>query len=65
MKLTKQQLQEFDQAGYLFLEELFSEERLSKEEAQLLKREANTAYTSDRKDDWRETTGVADNVSLY
>ncbi len=54
MKLTEQQLQEFDEAGYIFLEGLFS-----KEEAELLKGEANTVYASDRKEVWRENSGVA------
>ncbi len=54
MKLTEQQLQEFDESGYIFLEGLFSTE-----EAELLKGEANTVYASDRKEVWRENSGVA------
>ena len=54
MKLTSQQLSEFDKSGYVFLPELFSAD-----EAALLKREADTVYASDRKEVWRETSGVA------
>ena len=54
MKLTSQQLSEFDKSGYIFLPELFSAD-----EAALLKREADTVYASDRKEIWRETSGVA------
>ena len=54
MKLTSQQLSEFDKSGYIFLPELFSAD-----EAALLKREADTVYASDRKEVWRETSGVA------
>ena len=54
MKLTSQQLSELDKSGYIFLPELFSAD-----EAALLKREADTVYASDRKEVWRETSGVA------
>jgi len=54
MQLTKQQLDEFDQSGYLFLPNLFD-----KAEAKLLKQEANNVYQSDRKEVWREASGVA------
>jgi len=54
MKLTSQQLSEFDESGYIFLPELFSSD-----EATLLKGEANAVYATDRKEVWRETSGVA------
>ena len=54
MKLTEKQLQEFDHSGYLFLPGLFTGE-----EAAVLKREANAVYATDRKEVWRETSGVA------
>ena len=54
MKLTTQQLAEFDEQGYLFLPGHFNDE-----ESALLKREANKVYASDRKEVWRETSGVA------
>jgi len=54
MNLPSQQLSEFDKSGYIFLPELFSAD-----EAALLKREADTVYASDRKEVWRETSGVA------
>ena len=54
MKLNDKQLQEFDEEGYLFLPSLFSEE-----EAAVLKNEANAVYATDRKEVWRETSGVA------
>ena len=48
MKLTQQQLEQFDREGYLFLPNLFSPE-----EAALLKGEAETIYQMDRKEVWR------------
>ena len=54
VKLTEKQLQEFDHSGYLFLPGLFTGE-----EAAVLKREANAVYATDRKEVWRETSGVA------
>ena len=54
MKLTEQQLEQFDREGYLFLPNLFSPE-----EAALLKGEAETIYQMDRKEVWREKSGVA------
>ena len=54
MQLTAKQLNEFDKSGYIFLPELFSAD-----EASLLKNEANTVYAADRKEVWRETSGVA------
>lgn len=54
MKLTKEQLEEFDSRGYLFLPNLFSEQ-----EALVLKQESQKVYASDRKEVWRESSGVA------
>jgi hypothetical protein len=49
MKLTQQQLEQFDREGYLFLPNLFS-----KEEAAFLKGEAEAIYQQDRQEVWRE-----------
>ena len=54
MELTQEQLEQFDREGYLFLPNLFSPE-----EAAFLKGEAETIYGMDRKEVWREKTGVA------
>jgi ectoine hydroxylase len=54
MKLTQKQLKQFDEEGYLFLPECFS-----REEAALLKREAEAVYALDREEVWRESSGVA------
>src|SRR5210317_2676975 len=54
MKLTQQQLDQFDRDGYLFLPNL-----LSAEEAAFLKGEADAIYQMDRKEVWREKSGVA------
>ncbi|MEH6633756.1 MAG: phytanoyl-CoA dioxygenase family protein [Halopseudomonas aestusnigri] len=54
MQLTDQQLADFDKDGYLFFPGMFSPE-----EATLLKQEANTVYAMDRKEVWRESSGVA------
>ena len=54
MELTQEQLEQFDREGYLFLPNLFSPE-----EAAFLKSEAETIYGMDRKEVWREKSGVA------
>ena len=54
MKLTQEQLDQFDRDGYLFLPTLFSAE-----EATFLKGEAEAIYQMDRKEVWREKSGVA------
>ena len=54
MKLTQEQLDQFDRDGYLFLPTLFSAE-----EATFLKGEAEAIYQMDRKEAWREKGGVA------
>ncbi len=53
MQLTSQQLAEFDDQGYLFLPNCFSEDEVA-----ALRTEAETIYKSDRKEVWREKTGA-------
>lgn len=54
MRLTDQQLKTFDESGYLFMPGLFSAS-----EAAVLKREAKAVYATQRKEVWRESSGVA------
>ena len=54
MKLSKEQLKQFHEEGYLFLPEVFTTE-----EAKLLKQESENVYSMNRKEVWREKTGVA------
>jgi ectoine hydroxylase len=54
MKLTPEQLKQFDREGYLFLPGLFTPE-----EAALLKEEAENIYQLDRDEVWREKSGIA------
>ena len=54
MKLTEEELKEFDEKGYLFFPG-----RFSPEEAALLKQESERIYAMDRKEVWRESSGVA------
>ena len=54
MLLTDEQLREFDESGYLFLPNLFTAD-----EAAVLKRESDAVYATDRKEVWREASGVA------
>lgn len=54
MQLTNDQLETFEKDGYLFFPSMFSSD-----EAHLLKREADAVYAMDRKEVWRETSGVA------
>ncbi len=53
MKLTADQLQEFDEQGYVFLPGCFSEEEVA-----VLRREAETIYATERQEVWREKTGA-------
>ena len=53
MKLSPQQLAEFDEQGYLFLPGCFSEDEVA-----ALRSEAETIYRQDRKEVWREKTGA-------
>ena len=52
MALSKQQLQQFDKEGYLFLPDLFSAEEIA-----VLRREAEAIFRTDRKEIWREKSG--------
>ncbi|USG63118.1 phytanoyl-CoA dioxygenase family protein [Sneathiella marina] len=54
MQLTDHQLIDFDKNGYLFFPGKFSPD-----EATLLKQEAEAVYAMDRKEVWRESSGVA------
>ena len=53
MKLTPQQLQEFDERGYLFLPQCFSEKEVA-----ALRSEADKIYASNRQEVWREKSGA-------
>ena len=53
MRLTDDQLQEFDEAGYLFLPDVFSAA-----ETALLRREADTCFAMQREEVWREDNGA-------
>ena len=54
MKLSEEQLKQFDEEGYIFFPGMFSPE-----EARLLKSEADNVYAMEREEVWRETSGVA------
>jgi ectoine hydroxylase len=54
MKLTPEQLREFDAQGYLFLPECFS-----RDIAAMLLDEAHRIYAMDREEVWREDSGAA------
>lgn len=54
MLLNDEELRQFDQQGYAFFPGLFTAE-----EAALLNQEAKHVYASDRKEVWRESSGVA------
>ncbi len=54
MKLTSDELAQFDRDGYLFFPGRFSQD-----EAAYLKSQAETVYALDREEVWRESTGVA------
>jgi len=54
MKLSQQQLCDFDELGYLFLPECFSQA-----EASMLLDEAWRIYATDREEVWREDNGAA------
>src|ERR1700740_536198 len=53
MQLSPSQLQEFDQQGYLFFPNCFSEEEIA-----LLRDEAEAILKLDRQEVWREKTGA-------
>lgn len=54
MQLTRAQMQQFDEEGYLFLPECFTAE-----EAGVLNRAAADVYAMEREEVWRESSGVA------
>ena len=54
MKLTEEQIQQFDTEGYVFLPSCFS-----KEEIAVLNDAATEIYASERKEVWRESSGIA------
>ena len=54
MFLNDNDLKKFDEDGYLFFPEMFS-----KDEASLLKEEAEKVYSRDRQEVWKESSGVA------
>jgi ectoine hydroxylase len=53
MKLNAQQLRDFDELGFLFLPNCFSEDEVG-----VLRAEAEEIYKSDREQVWREKTGA-------
>ena len=53
MQLTPQQLRQFDEQGYLFLPDCFSEEEVA-----VLRDEAKQIYATNRQEVWREKTGA-------
>lgn len=53
MKLTPEQLEEFDEQGYLFLPGCFSED-----EIEILREEAKAILAQDRQEVWREKSGA-------
>lgn len=54
MKLSEEDLKTFDEEGYLFFPGKFTPQ-----EAALMKQEADAIYAMDRKEVWREKSGVA------
>jgi ectoine hydroxylase len=54
MKLTDEQLAEFEREGYLFLPSVFTPE-----ETQVLRDAAKEIYATEREEVWRESSGVA------
>ena len=54
MKLTEQQVKEFDESGYLFFPDAFSAK-----EVRVLKQAASDVYQLEREEVWREKSGVA------
>jgi ectoine hydroxylase len=53
MKMTDEQRREFDERGYLFLPNCFSEQEIA-----VLREEAEKIYGEDRKEVWRESSGA-------
>ena len=53
MRLSPEQLAEFDEQGYVFLPGCFSDEEVA-----VLRTEAETIYKSERQEVWREKSGA-------
>ena len=53
MRLTSQQLKDFDEQGYVFLPDCFSDEEVA-----ALRAEAEAIYKTDRQEVWREKSGA-------
>jgi ectoine hydroxylase len=53
MELSSRQLEEFDEQGYLFLPDCFSDEEMA-----VLRTEAENIYKTERKEVWRESSGA-------
>jgi ectoine hydroxylase len=53
MQLSSQQLSEFEERGYIFLPDCFSDEEVA-----VLRAEAEAIYRSERQEVWREKTGA-------
>ena len=53
MRLTEQQLKDFEEQGYIFLPECFSDEEVA-----VLRDEAEAIYRTERKEVWREKSGA-------
>jgi len=53
MRLNPEQLKAFDEQGYLFLPECFSDEEVA-----ALRRDAEAIYRSDRPEVWKEKSGA-------
>ena len=53
MKLTPEQIQTFDEQGYVFFPSCFSEDEVA-----VLRSEADSILRTDRREVWREKTGA-------
>ena len=53
MRLSPEQLQKFDDDGYLFLPDCFSDEEVG-----VLRREAEAIYRSERPEVWQEDSAI-------
>ena len=53
MKLTPEQIQTFDEQGYVFFPNCFSEDEVA-----VLRSEADSILRTDRREVWREKTGA-------
>jgi len=53
MKLSAEQLRQFDQQGYIFIPNCFADEEVA-----LMRSEGEAILKADRKEVWRETNGA-------